>query len=388
MTTTTGSRRQVGAAFLALALMASACGSDDGEETRGEVTEIGDDGQAAESGSSPGSASGSASAPAGDENAEPESTPGDGGYEYASDVVAHRLVVADICGIADLLDVGDFAGVEAIYRDGVNSVNGDGSIRSIGGFAVGGDHLHGLDAYYGSAAPLDEFVTAALEGTGPFEGQPDAVRAQGVEKGIQNQVMVAWVIHELASAIGKAGEGNFDVAEGAVHNWDEAWAFYHGSEPACSPFATGNMRAGNFGTFGADGETAAANELILAAMISGRGALLEKDPLGAEMAAADVFNAVVIIYSQASIRYASLIDGDIAEGDLETAKVHQAEGLAFFRVIEALIAEHGGDVDAINSIYELANGPGSNGGGAAVRVALAPAWEALGITDADIGELE
>ena len=47
-----------------------------------------------------------------------------------------------------------------------------------------------------------------------------------------NQVMIAWVIHELNAAMDKAADGNFDVASGAVHNWDEAWAFYHGSAPA------------------------------------------------------------------------------------------------------------------------------------------------------------
>ena len=342
------------------------------------------EGSASASGSGSGSAS--ASAPAGDVDA--AASVGDGGYEYASNVDAHRQVVADICAIGDLLDAGDFAAVDTIYREGGSSVNSDGSIRTIAGFATRDDRSHGYDVYYGTPTPLDDFVTDALDGTGVFEGQPDAVRAQGAEKGIQNQVMVAWVRHEFASALAKAADGNFDVQEGAVHNWDEAWAFYHGVEPGCGPYTTGDKRAANFGTVGDDGATALANELLLAAMIDGRDALLAEDADGAAAAATEAQRALVIIYSQAAVRYASLIEGDLAEGDAETAKVHQAEGFAFFRVIEQDIAAAGGDVDAINAILDIANEPGANGFGDAVSAAMAPAWSALGISDADIGELQ
>ncbi|MEM7276423.1 MAG: FEA1-related lipoprotein, partial [Actinomycetota bacterium] len=194
--------------------------------------------------------------------------------------------------------------------------------------------------------------------------------------------------HELNVAMGKAAEGNFDIAEGAVHNWDEGWAFYYGSEPGCAPWATGNSRAGNFGTTGSDGETAQANELILQAMIDGRDALLAEDIAGAGMAAGEAVKGLAIIYSQATIRYASLIEGDLADGDDAKAKEHQAEGLAFWRVMEATLVENGADGDTINTIFDLANEPGANGYGDEVRAALQPAWDALGISADDIGELE
>lgn len=374
---------------LAFTLVAASCGSDDGENVRGEVTELDggtDGGSASASGSASGSAS--ASAPATSDGEAPAPTGTDGGYEYASNVDAHRLVVADICTIKDLIDEGDFASALAVYNEGANSVNSDGSIRTIGGFAARDDRNHGYDVYFGTPTPLDDFVTDAANGTGVFEGQADAVRAQGMEKGIQNQVMVAWVKHELVSALDKASEGNFDVQEGAVHNWDEGWAFYHGAEPGCSPWATGNSRAGNFGTLGADGETAIANEQILAAMIAGRDALLAEDADGAAAAAEDATRGLIVIYAQATIRYASLIEGDLADADTETAKEHQAEGLAFFRVIEPDIAAAGGDVDTINRILDISNEPGANGFGDEVRAALEPALGELGIDASDIGTLE
>jgi hypothetical protein len=382
-------RRTIAGFALAFCLLAAACGTDDGAAVRDLDAADGGETGSSESASSSASASGSgsASAPASDPNAV-ANTSEDGGYEYASNVDAHRLVVADICGIGDLLDAGDFAAVETIYRDGVNSVNSDGSVRSIGGFAARDDRSHGLDEYYGTPAPLDEFISAALDGTGIFEGQSDAVRGQGVEKGMQNQTMIAWVVHELNSAIAKAEDGNFDVAEGAVHNWDEGWAFFHGSESGCAPYATGDKRAANFGTVGSDGETALANEAILAAMIAGRDALLAEDLAGTEAAASEVIKNVAITYSQAAVRYASLIEGDLEEGDAETAKVHQAEGLAFWRVIEAYVVPAGADAEAINAVFDLANEPGANGFGDEVSAGLQPAWDALGITADDIGVLE
>lgn len=205
---------------------------------------------------------------------------------------------------------------------------------------------------------------------------------------MRNQVMIAWVMHELNTALDKAQSGDFDVAEGAVHNWDEGWAFYHGSEPDCAPFATANSRAGNFGTLALDTETAAANAAILDATTAGRDALLAEDAAGAEEAATEVTRNIVITYSQAAIRYASLIEDDLAGDDAAKAKEHQAEGLAFWRVIEAHVAQHDADVDTINAIFDLANDPGANGFGDEIRTALAPAWDALGISDTDIGTLQ
>lgn len=361
-----------------LALGASACGTDDGAS----VTQLGVDDTAGEA-----SASASASAPSDVSTTGP--TSGDGGYDYASDVSGHRLVVLDVCAISELLPSDgpmDFDAAEVIYRDGVNSVNSDGTIRSIGGFATRDDRNPALQSYYGSDTPLDDFVTAALDGTGVFEGEPDAVRRQGAQKGIQNQVMVAWVIHELNSALDKAADGNFDVADGAPHNWDEGWAFYHGAASGCAPYGTGDSRAANFDTLASDGETALANERLLEAMVVGRDALVGEDLAGAEAATTEVIKNLAVIYSQATLRYATVIETDLAEGDASAARVHQAEGYSFFRVMEAVFAENGADVGAINDFYALENDP-SPGGYDVIAGALQPAWDALGITVGDIGSL-
>ena len=406
--------RRAAAIIAAVGILGAACSSDDDSSSdsaaASEVEDGSDSASASDSasssgsssasgtssgsgsGSSSGSASGSgsgsssASAPAEEELA---ATPGDGGYDYASNVDSHRLVVDDVCLIKDLLDVEpiDYDEIETIYRDGVNSVNSDGSIRAIGGFASRDDRSHGHDVFYGEPTPLDDFVSAAITGTGMFEGTSDAVRAQGIEKGIQNMVMIAWVVHELNVSNGKAAEANFDIQTGAVHNWDEGWAFYHGASSGCAPFATADSRAGNFGTTG-EGDTAQANEAILAAMIEGRDALLAEDTAGAETAAAEVIRNVAITYSQAVIRYGSLVIDDLAADDIDEAEKHRAEGLAFWRVIEPYIVPAGADGDVINAIFALDGELGANGGAPEIRAALQPAWDTLGISAEDIGMLE
>lgn len=385
------------AAGIALALVVAACGSDSGSSTGTAVPvadsaapTVGTDAPPAGGTEAPDSAAETVNtaAPA-DEPKVPtdDATPMDVGYAYASNVDSHRLVVVDVCDVKDLLDVdpNDFDAINMIYTDGKNSVKDDG-VRTIAGFATGEDKKHGLSDFYGTPAPLDEFVSSAIAGTGVFEGASDDVRSQGVEKGIQNQIMVAWVVHELNSAIAKAQDGNFDVAKGAVHNWDEGWAFYAGAEPGCGPYGTADKRGENFGTL-TDGGTSVSNEAILAAMISGRDALLASNVAGAEAAAADVVKNVAITYSQAVIRYATKIIDDMAAGDSDAAAKHAAEGLAFWRVIEAYVVPAGADGETINAIFALDGDYGSDGGPDEVRNALQPALDALGITDADIGTL-
>lgn len=137
---------RLAAALLTVILVAAACGNDDGATVRdlGSQDSSGSasgSGSGSASGSGSGSSSGSASAPS---SGTVTSAGDDGGYEYASDVSAHRLVVADLCPIGDLLDAGDFDAVATIYRDGGSSVNSDGSVRTIAGFATSEDRRHGL----------------------------------------------------------------------------------------------------------------------------------------------------------------------------------------------------------------------------------------------------
>ncbi len=384
-----------------VSLVAAGCGDDDGGSVRdlnsssnsassgsgsgsgsGSASSSGSASASVASASASASGSGSASSTAGGPTA--DATPADGGYAYASNVDSHRLVVEDVCEINEIVGDYKWAEIAEIYANGSNSVKSDGSVRTIGGFAAGEGKKHGSDTFYGTPTPLDDFVSDALNGTGAWEGESDAVRKQGVQKGIMNQVMIAWVIHELNAAMDKAADGNFDVASGAVHNWDEAWAFYHGSAPGCGPFKTAEKRASDFGTTGADGESALANEGLLQAMIDGRDALLAGDASAAGIAAQEATKHVFITYAQATIKYAAKVYSDLEAGDTEAARVHQAEGWAFFRVIEPILGNNGIDTSTIDSILNLANEPGS-GSVDDITAVLNPVIESFGITPEEFG---
>jgi hypothetical protein len=362
----------------ALTLALAACGDDDG----GTVREIGGSGSASGSGSGSGSASGSAPG-----SASGIATPL-GGYTPASDVSEHAKVSLDVCAINEELDAEtiDFDAVEEIYRDGGSSMGGDGP-RTLAGFAIDDERDSETwveySEFFDRETWLDDDVAAARNGTGAFAGEPDGVRRQGVQKGVQNQIMIAWVLHELDEALAKADAGELDPAEGAPHNWDEAFAFYWGEQMECgSPAATADKRGENFAT------GTAVNDAIVAEMQAGVDALVAGNVARARAANAEVRRQITITYLQAVKRYGHVIDQMLADGDPGEARIAQAEGGAFLRVVEPLLA--GADAAATEQlvgVYDLGSSP-TEGSGAAVDAAVAALATALGITDAEIGTLQ
>jgi len=268
----------------------------------------------------------------------------DGGYEYASNVDNHRMLMGDVCDIKDLSGAYDWDGVKDIYENGEHAEKSDGSYRTLMGFADASGKNHAYDAFYGADGSWNDFVSAAIDGTGPFADESDTVRDQATEKGIQNGVMTAYAIHELNAAIIKAEAGNWGPDD-AQHAWDEGWAFYHGPDDSnhdydgCGPYATADKRAGNFGTANSGG-TAATNVATLAAMNAGLTAMQNEDMQGLVDARDEILKNIVIVYSQASVRYASKMTDDLAAGDSSDYDKHQAEGHSFYRVIEAYVAEY------------------------------------------------
>lgn len=268
----------------------------------------------------------------------------DGGYEYASNVDNHRMLMGDVCDIKDLSGAYDWDGVKDIYENGEHAEKSDGSYRTLMGFADASGKNHAYDAFYGADGSWNDFVSAAIDGAGPFADESDTVRDQATEKGIQNGVMTAYAIHELNAAIIKAEAGNWGPDD-AQHAWDEGWAFYHGPDDSdhdydgCGPYATADKRAGNFGTANSGG-TAATNVATLAAMNAGLTAMQNEDMQGLVDARDEILKNIVIVYSQASVRYASKMTDDLAAGDTSDYDKHQAEGHSFYRVIEAYVAEY------------------------------------------------
>ncbi len=266
----------------------------------------------------------------------------DGGYTYASNVDNHRSLMKDLCDIkaAASSDGGyNFALAKEIYVNGSNAQKSDGSFRTLFGFAsadaLGADGKnHGYDSYYGISGSVDAHIMAAMDGTGDFVNASDTVRYQGIAKLTVNMGMVAYTIHELNTAMDKANAGNVDNDSGAPHNWDEGWAFFHGPDEdwSCSPAYVMKKRAADFGTTTNDVSNAlTATET---AMVDGLAALQAGDSDGYTAAVDTVVKNLVITYSQAVLKYTSKMDSN------DSAEKYQAEGYAFWKAIEALVADH------------------------------------------------
>ena len=261
----------------------------------------------------------------------------DAGYTYASNVDNHRSLMKDLCDIksAASSDGGyNFAEAKNIYMNGKNAQKDSGSYRTLAGFAAADGKNHGYDAFYNQSGSVDAHIMAALDGTGDFAGTSDTVRYQGIAKLTANLGMVAYTIHELNSAVGKAAVGNIDNDSGAPHNWDEGWAFFHGPDEdwSCSPAYTMKKRAADFGT--ETGGVSNALSATEAAMVAGLAALQANDSTAYNSAVDTIMKNVIITYSQATLKYTSKMDSNTS------GPKYQAEGYTFWKTIEAYVADY------------------------------------------------
>ena len=304
-----------------------------------------------------------------------------GGYAPVSDVGQHAKLSLDLCDVNAALDAANFAAATAVYRDGKNSAEGAGK-RTLGNFATESRELEdtlGRYQRYLGASWLDAFVSAALNGTGPFAGESEAVRRQAVQKGARDQIVVAWVLHELDAALQKAAKASYTKASGAPHNWDEVWAYYHGEKPECGPFATAEARAKEFGT-------GSVNQAMLTAMNQGLAALKAKKSSDAVKARNEVVRNLTVTYLQSAIKSATDLDAALAAGKADEARAHQAAGWAYFRVIEPLVAGvNTTSARTVADVFDLKSKPAA-GSASKVAAALAKTYPLLGITPAQIGE--
>ena len=314
----------------------------------------------------------------------PATTADLGVYAPVSDVASVAAVARDVAEITALLEAErlDVGAIERIYAEGANAVEEDGSVRTLRSFAVAARDepiWNDYEAFYEDATWLDTFVSQALAGTGPFAGASDDVRRQAIQKGIQNGVMVASVMHELVSAEQLVAAGETDPADGAPRDVDEAWAFYHGADPSGAPFLTARRRGADFGT----GD--AVNREVLARMRAAQAAAAAGDAGALKAADDEILRQILIVHIQSALRYAAGAEAALAEGDEAAARAEQAAGLALYRVIAPLVAR--ADEPAARAAldaFDIAAGP-AEGMGETVRRALEGTYAKLGIRPAEIG---
>ena len=321
--------------------LACSTASSPGEDRPG-IQVIGESGSVSASGSVSGSVSASGVMPAGGSvNAGAAAasplgslTPSDY-YTPVSNVDSHAAISLDMRDIASLLNAAntddpvDWAQITSLYENGLNSVSGNGSVRTLQSLATSDSVI----AEFPGGADLDGNVQVGLTGNWLGENVDDPTRRQLINKGIQG-IIYGKVMQELSAARAKIEAGNTDDSSGAPHNVDEAWAFYIGvpgddGDYPHSISATARKREANFGL---EGEVDAPLQEALAAALE---ASRNGDLAAYDAAAAEVRGYLNGIFYMASLRY-----GVSAYNDDEPVgrKVHLAEGWAFYQTIEPAVS--------------------------------------------------
>ena len=219
-------------------------------------------------------------------------------------------------------------------------------------------------SHFGSATWISDFVDQICDGT--TLSSHAGARAELLEKTVMDALQVQAIISDLYQ-----GYSNNDQDK-----WDQGAAKFHGAGDSydSTVFARGDKRGANYGTM--NGDVAKANWNIATALASGK----------SEANYNTVLKNIKVIYAQATIRYAWLIDRDVVEGT--DYREHQAEGLAFFNVIAPWVkAQNSAGYETVSQIFDTKKRPFSVIGHSYCLVEQIVV-NALSLSSADMGALE
>jgi len=176
------------------------------------------------------------------------------GYMPVSDVTEHAQIIDDVTLMFEELGSTalDYTAAKCIYvGGGGNSCKSVSNTRKLQGFAT--KDLTGetyADRFYASGLDVDfwdQMLTAALDGTGDFNGLSDTKRTTSIKKAVMG-LLTYYASHELEAAIDKAAEETGPTDAGSGHAWDEGWAFYrgHAATGDDTPWEVAGKRDSNF----------------------------------------------------------------------------------------------------------------------------------------------
>ena len=199
-------------------------------------------------------------------------------FLLTSDVVQHARIDLDQQGFARVLKALKWGKALALYERGQHSRKSTG-LRTLQGFSTATRAIKAAAPlyqpfvrYYDSVTYADDFVRAALLGTGPFVGKPDVMQEGSANKGSVYGSSWMYVVLELKDAIADCRTERLANNDMGVDALDEASAFYvgslegsDGSGSGVQPSSSAEKRCQNFRTCsGADGisEEATANQIL------------------------------------------------------------------------------------------------------------------------------
>jgi len=253
-------------------------------------------------------------------------------------------------------------------------------------------------AYYGAGDYANQYVLAALGGSGEFNGLGNDAREQGAKKGTAYMNVWMYVIHEIEDAIIDCENncitpGSQDCNSDPVHAIDEAAAFYAGSLEGVAAkgvpdagklvFRLAEKRCADFGTCTGTQGQAAANAEIVAKLQKAQVELKNSRCVNVVPLKKRIVELMSIPLIQGSLRYAWKVAEDPQAGLKE-----KAEGAVFAAAILPRVAACNPDVAKLisdNMKIDAANH--MSAGFVAIKQAFESTYACLGITCEDIGGL-
>ncbi|KAK3288890.1 hypothetical protein CYMTET_3644 [Cymbomonas tetramitiformis] len=317
-------------------------------------------------------------------------------YTPVNNVEGDRRVTDETCAIKSSLGNSDWTGTKAAYTTGAADSAATVVLQDLATTPAPGtaqyDHF---SDFYSSTRWMDDFALMAIDGTGAMTD--DGARAEGTEKTVLNALLTHTALTHLHTALNMGAAGNRADHE-AVAEWDKGWAYYTGADQSCAPYGTADKRGGNFGTLSDTAgleSTAKANEDIMAAFVTGQGALRagSYNANTAQAAYNVILQGIQTTYLQASIRYAYKIDVDLASNPPAPTGEHRGEGWGFWRIVEPYIASKDADgAKGITDMYDLSKAVSASSSSAYYYYCLTKnvimAALPTGVSSADIGVLE
>jgi hypothetical protein len=296
-----------------------------------------------------------------------------GGYHYVQGTcVAQSFTAAHLTLPDSSLETA--LGASAVVKTVVNALGtsfADAKTAYVGSllqtlatttYTAGASRLNDIFvAYYGSPTWLDDYMMSALDGTGQFAGTLTAAhglmseaRTEAIKKCAQDQILVMSALRTL------------EAAPTSTLSWDMAYAYWVGNDTTYgnyAPWERANKRCTNYGTCGGGGSsdphgTAQANLRIMAAITAGKEAASTSNATAAQAAYDEFEYYILVVYYQASLRYAYLMDEDLSSSPATATAEHQGEGGAFWRLIEPMFASPDPILAAeITSMYTMTSVP-------------------------------
>jgi len=361
-------------------------------------------------------------------------------YVPETDVTHHAMIDLDVEEISAAASSHDFAQAEFVYSNGGgglcspadvtttdatdscygkeawadargNSIKGSGAIRTLQEFATSGASKMAAEKwwniyknYWGDDDYADTFVRKAFDG-GAWASKDNLMRAELVKKGVVHQAVWMYVLHEFEDAIMDCLSGDIydnDATRGgdSPHAWDEGWAFYAGSIEGTDGSGSGQMlyqlaekRCVNFGTC-ADGITGDANVNTEALWYAELGR--DKILLGQCNSVVEEFDLIVdqmtIPLIQGLLRSAFKADPANAQGSCTDGDCPKEWGEAWAFAAAVLPRIHYCSSSVAEVIVDNlsvdASAPMSVNGYEYLKTQVEKTYECLGVSCADVGELQ